>query len=472
MPRPKRRPPPGSVAHFVQAMNGDAPQVQGAVAPIGVALIAKNASATIGRCLDSFRPYVKQVVVCVDETTTDDTAAVAKAHGAEVHPVRVSDWHECAVHGKVLAQHFANARNESFRWLDPSLDYWMWIDSDDVLEGAENLAELCRAMSDTPAVGAWLEYHYAHATAPDGTRQTNTLFHRERLLRTRQADGTPIRWEWKYRVHEVIAPDLATPQYLDTRAVRVVHQDGAHKTESSAPRNLRLLEIDYEEDPSDPRTLFYIANQYFAMGQWADAAHWYEQLAAIDKNPYQLWQSLCYLNKALQRLGEPQAALDAALKAIKVVADHPEPYYAAAEAFAMLGEWEKVVQWTREGRTKKEPPFFVFKNPLDYAFNQRLPLADALGNLGRISEARAELEEAFKVMPDPRVGQAIARYREIEDGVTRADALVALLSGHDDAEVIRLWEAIDPPAHVRAHGRIRDVVMPAYIRRRQERFAA
>ena len=65
------------------------------VAPVGVAIIAKDAEQTLGTCLASLRPYVRQIVVCVDKTTTDKTAEVAKGAGADILvPIQVSDWHE------------------------------------------------------------------------------------------------------------------------------------------------------------------------------------------------------------------------------------------------------------------------------------------------------------------------------------------------------------------------------------------
>src|SRR5690348_11003092 len=112
-------------------------------ASIGVALIAKDSEITLGACLASFSPFVKQIVVAVDERTTDKTANVARRYGAKVVPVQVSDWHECPAHRpRVLAQDFAAARNVSFSHLDPDLDYRMWVDADDVLENAHLLPEL------------------------------------------------------------------------------------------------------------------------------------------------------------------------------------------------------------------------------------------------------------------------------------------------------------------------------------------
>jgi len=124
-------------------------------ASVGLAMIARDAEHTLGACLDSVRPWIQQIVCCVDELTTDATADVARAHGADVVvPIKVSDWHECEQHGRVLAQHFGQARNESFTYLDASLDAYLWIDADDILDGGEHLAEVLMDAALKGALGS------------------------------------------------------------------------------------------------------------------------------------------------------------------------------------------------------------------------------------------------------------------------------------------------------------------------------
>jgi len=381
---------------------------------LGFALIAKDAEHHLGTCLESIRPIAEQIVVCVDERTTDRTARVAKRYGAEVHPIRVSDWHECELHGRVLAQHFANARQESFKYLNPDLEWWCWIDSDDIFKGQHVLADVLDAVP-SDAVGVWLPYHYS---TMQGGAATNTLFHRERFLRPH------VGWKWEYRVHEVVTPVRPGP-WIMANDVQIYHQEGPHKTGNSAQRNLLLLEIDYESNPNESRTLFYLGNQYFAMGAWEKAAEWYERLGQLNGgnhpiNLYELWQSRCYQALAFQKMGNFQLAQQACFAAIDATPEHPEPYFILASLYAMMQEPAKAVYWTKHGRACKEPPFFVFKNPLDYSFNNRLPMSDALAQMGRVKEAREELEQAYATLNDDNVGKGIEHYRKIEAEMVEA----------------------------------------------------
>jgi hypothetical protein len=437
-------------------------------APVAVALIVKDGAKTLGPCLKSLRPYVSQIVVCVDERTTDATAKVAARHGADViASVRVSDWHECPTHGRVLAQHFGDARNVSFGHLDPDLPFWLWIDADDVLKGGEHLAALCAAVPAN-AAGCWFPYHYATI---NGGAQTTTLFDRERLLRS------TVGWRWGYRVHEVVVPIAQHAGWITepTRQLglpcpAVYHQEGVHKTEASTTRNQLLLEIDWEERPDDQRTAFYLANGFFAAGDMPRAAAWYEKTIEIGTNPWEVWQSCCYLSIAHRRMGNPTAAAQAAFAAIDGIPDYKEGYFRLAEAYLTAGEYKKAIDWTRVGLTKQDPPRFVFVNPLDVTVNSHAILSDAYAGLGHVTEARRHLAEAHRVAPSPETTAGVARYAKLEEDALVAQAFVDLAPTLPEEAVLALYAGL--PDAVKAFGRTRDVAVPLMLKRREERFAA
>lgn len=426
-------------------------------ASVAVALIARNASETIGACLDSFRHHVEQVVVCVDDTSTDDTARIAAEHGAEVYPIKVSDWHECEIHGRVLAQHFARARNESFSYLRKDVGWWLWVDSDDTVNGAGDMAAYLDSLP--PEVdGVWLPYHYA--TIPGG--KTSTLFDRERFIR---ADR---QWEWIHRVHEVIRPvgrPMEHATFARTDVVSIWHQDKGHDVAASAKRNILLLEIELEDKPGDSWAEFYLGNQYFALAQWDAAAHWYETSLHTD-NVYQTWQTLIYLSMAYERLGDIGRSVESALKAMDVAPYHPEPYYRMAATWLLRGDAQKCGFWTKLGDGMQDAPAMVFKNPLDRTYNARVCLGQALGNAGRIREAIHQLEIAESTAHNDQIAAGLAQYRDIIANGDKASAIAAVLAPLPDEQKISLWQQIDPPPEVRQFGRVRDVVMPAMLRAR------
>lgn len=434
---------------------------RGPVAPIALGLIVKDGAETLGPCLDSVRPYVQQIVVAVDERTTDATKKVARRHGADVVvPVQVSDWHECERHGRVLAQHFGNARNECFRHLDPDIPFRMWLDADDLLHGGEHLETVVDELPEQ-AVGVWLPYWYATV---NNYAEATTVFDRERILRT------SVGWRWDYRVHEVIVPAVEHPRWSFDDRIRVLHQEGVHKTVSSTDRNQLLLEIDWEERPNDQRTAFYMANGHFAADRMPEAAHWYEVTTRIGTNPWEMWQSYCYMAMAYRRMGMLDEATQAAFCAIDAIPDYKDGYYRLAEVYLAAGMFTKAIEWARRGMEKDDPPRFVFRNPLDTKVNVRVILSDAYAQLGYVAKAREEMEQANAVASTEPMREAIARYRRMEHDAEIATAFVRLAGVLGDEALLDLYHQL--PASVRAFGRARDAAVPAMLRRRDAHDAA
>ncbi len=51
---------------------------------ISAAIIARNEASVIGGCLDSLQGVADEVIVAIDDTTTDNTEEIAKEHGAHI----------------------------------------------------------------------------------------------------------------------------------------------------------------------------------------------------------------------------------------------------------------------------------------------------------------------------------------------------------------------------------------------------
>lgn len=430
-------------------------------ASVALGMLAFNAEKTLGKCLDSVRPWVSFIAVGVDERTSDKTAKIARQHGADlVFPVKVSDWHECKAHGRVLAQHFGDARNVVFSRLPKDkVDWLFWMDSDDVLVGGERLKSTLEHVP--PEVNCcWAEYRYA--TVNEGKGVT-TSFDRERFLRT------TCDWAWTHRVHETVAPVGQLIRPIRLGGLHVWHQEGAHKSESSALRNHLLLEIELEEDPNNSRSVFYMANGLFAQKRWAEAAEWYGRTGQHpNANPYERWQAYCYMSLALEQMGDPDGATQAAWMAIDALPQYKEPYYRLAALALLVGDPAKCIYWTEVADGKEEPPYFVFKNPMEYTYNSRAALADAFYHQGEVHKALTAAQAAYAVAPSETVATAIAHYKELIRGWEQANAFVGMASMLEDAEVERLYGLL--PLGVRQFGRVRDCAIPVLMRLRDSRL--
>jgi len=98
---------------------------------VSVCMIARDAEYTIGKTLQTVKPIADEIIVGIDEKTTDKTRSVCKAFGAKTYKMK-----------SPLEVGFDTCRNESIG--KAKMDWIFWIDSDETFEQAENLNKYLR----------------------------------------------------------------------------------------------------------------------------------------------------------------------------------------------------------------------------------------------------------------------------------------------------------------------------------------
>lgn len=200
-------------------------------------VIARDEAATIGRLLDSVRPFVDDALV-LDTGSTDDTVRLAQAAGARVaHFPWIDD--------------FSAARNAA---LDAAgADWHLVLDADEWLIGEGSGAAL-EALRATPPdfVGTIvLQDHFDGGTA------------RSRLSRV-----LPGAVRYTGRIHEQPAHALPV-RPLD---LQVAH-DGylPERLQVKQGRNEELLRAAIDEEPSNPYLWYQLGKDLSVYARFADA---------------------------------------------------------------------------------------------------------------------------------------------------------------------------------------------------------
>src|SRR5690349_20790912 len=104
---------------------------------LALVMIVRDEAARIARCLDSARPLVDDIVV-LDTGSRDDTAAIARVHGARVFAF---DW----------CDDFAAARNAALDY--SGADWNLVLDADEWIAAGSERATLDAFMGTGACIG-------------------------------------------------------------------------------------------------------------------------------------------------------------------------------------------------------------------------------------------------------------------------------------------------------------------------------
>ncbi len=372
---------------------------------VSLALIVKNEEHTLGRCLDSLRKAMDEIVV-VDTGSDDATKAVAR---------RYTD----CVFDFPWRQDFAAARQFAFE--RATGDWVAWVDADDVVRGAEQIKPL--VASATGDVGA---FYWRYVCELDPWGNPTCEFWRERCVRN---DGS---FRWQGRIHEVLVPQRPWT-VVSSPEVVVEHHRAPESGAANLRRNLAILEAEQAaaEGTPSPRLLFYLGSDYAATGEAAKALAafgQYLEVATWDEERYVAQIRIADLQRSLENY-EP--ALTASLEALKIFPHWPDAYFGLAKTYYFMRDWPKVVHWTHLAREMRPPQTMLMVNPMDYRYNWIIYYTNALYHLGELQEALAWTRMALEICPDnpwhrenflvfARALQAIPASGPTDSGITGA----------------------------------------------------
>lgn len=281
---------------------------------LSATIICKNEEKLIRRCLDSLTE-LDEIVVC-DTGSTDGTIEIVHDFAALAGSPPVilchHTWHD----------HFADARNDCLK--SASGDWCLVIDCDEILV-AGSVAALKQAIAATEArtLRAWC--------VPEGGNEATGHW----MVRAHKRVPDIV---WKNRAHNVLSEDSR----IEVAGFKIIYgYSPAHKADPE--RTLRMLARADEEEPGNPRTLYYLAREYFYRREWAKAEELFAEQVARDPFVAQAADGWLYLAKCRWEQHRGDKARQACLQAIGI-----NPHFKEALNFmATLSFPDNAVAWRR-----------------------------------------------------------------------------------------------------------------------------
>lgn len=383
---------------------------------IGVHMISRHETDRLRQCLESLASVqFEQIVIGItsQEGWDGETRQIAEEFGEAVDltwlpKLTFPDYGECIAS-------FAQARQAVYDQM--TTDWVFWLDSDDVLDGAEELRPMLEKI-DAQGFGClFLDYHYGF----DDSGNCITILKRERAVKR------SIGWKWVRRVHEGMMAQ-GPVRFAKSADITILHNSPTGR--GYPRRNLALLLLDYEENPNDKRTVCYIGHQYYATQDWNDAAIWYEKYVKMEDRGIERWQALHFLADCYRQTGRYSQAITKDVQAMLIMPEWNDPYFGLAEVYARMGDWDKVIWWDKLGHIARPASDAIFFNPLDSTYNPALFANIAWANKGDLDKARQIVAEAAEVAPAAEhLQQQLANYDQLIAQRDKAMGLIKLWEG-------------------------------------------
>lgn len=244
---------------------------------IALGMIVKDEERRIQVSLKSCKDHVDKFII-LDTGSTDNTCQIIR-NFCEEHQVPLSLYQTKFVD-------FSTTRNELLAYInqDTEVSHILLLDANDELQGGEHLREFLEFHSD-------LEGFFTVQRWRDMDTGAGLKFARFRTIRLiRNLDI----WRYHGVVHEVFDDTGRKVGSLPDNIV--LYQDRpADNDKSSAryKRDIELLTKEYEKDPNNGRTVFYLANSYYFSHLYDDAIKYYTiRVSNFPPNDEQYYMSL------------------------------------------------------------------------------------------------------------------------------------------------------------------------------------
>lgn len=315
---------------------------------------------------------------------------------------------------------FVKARNFLMSKVPKKYDWLLWLDSDDIIDSPENIADVAAVMP-LDVDGVHILYDYQK----DKYGNTVVSHWPCRLVR----NNGSYHWKSSFEdgevaVHETLVPIRESRPAVSNNEFKVVHMANFNHYKDSLQRNIELLEgmaMRQAEKPEgiDPRILFYLGTHYNEAYRFKEAKELLYEYLKLSGWSEERSEAHVYMGKFLKMDNNLFGARTAFLMALGENPNNQSAYLELGRLEAKEQRWQQAVEWFERGVAIKTPITAMVRFNND--FELYTEYAQALANLGG-----PKLAKALKVATD-----ALNLQPQNPDAVTNRDNLAKLVEHRD-----------------------------------------
>ena len=296
--------------------------------------------------------------------------------------------------------HFGKARE--FNRLQIQEDYFFWMDSDDEISNPKAIPGLVKQMENTDTDVVYMLYRYMQNDLGEEIQP----HWRERIVRTQ----SNFKWA-QNRCHETLVADAGSS--FNTDLVEIIHNTSPEAQQQSMLRNVRLLEMDFEET-GDPRTAMFLGDNHMYLKNYDQAKEYLVYLlknGGWEEDKYRAWIKLAEI--AYQQ-NQTSDALHYCNAAEDLLPEFPDSYFMKASLYNDLQKPRQTYEWVKVGMSKPLPKTKSVTDPTLYEYRGIFMGCLAALELGKVEEAW----QLFKVVRQRSPGYKLAK--DFEPIITEA----------------------------------------------------
>ena len=294
---------------------------------------------------------------------------------------------------------FDEARNFNFSQVPKEYEWIMWMDTDDVLRGGENLKAVVEKMNREKIECVYLNYLYDVEMEGDKIKNVIIEHIRERLVRNNGA------FKWVSPIHETLIEQRPTSK-TDNYNMDILHLAPREDREKSLLRNLNNLELAiYKTEGKDPRHLYYYAKALFDNRTTEDDLHALTLLHLYRHGPNPSgWpeeraQSCEYEAEILRRQGKIDESIPVLMEGLVDSPQNPAMFLSLGLSYAQKKDWERALFWVKMASAVEQKKSTLVTNPKDLQGRTLEIIYNACLNLGQIDKAIAAAVKLKELYP-------------------------------------------------------------------------
>jgi len=339
----------------------------------------------LDRALESVVKYVDEICLTITSKKENSGGFIEKI--AEKYNAKVSyfEW----------INDFAAARNYNFK--QATGDYIFWIDSDDVVKGAENLKSVVKKMVKEKIDAVVMNYLYDF-----NENGLCTVKH----LKTRivKNDGCV---EWQGEIHEDFKTNREITSYF-CPDIEILHLTNPERADKAAERNLIIARKYRQNHPDNPRSYWLVATALLALRRYDEALKNYQQFFKMSGSDEEKYLCLINVSGIYKDLQDFNKALEVLGLAITIRPWYPDAYLRMGEIYFMLGKLRHAEDLLLTGLRKPIPDKeIIVYNPRDYDYNPLQILSKVYFQMNKPREAKMCLEKCYQLMPNEKDKQIL-----------------------------------------------------------------